>query len=249
MNFKKDYAKYYDIFNKEKDYKKETDFLEKVFEKYFKSKNILDLGCGTGIHDRELISRGYNIFGVDISSKMIDIARSKNIKNAKFSIGDMSNFDLDKKFDVCITMFAAIGYLNDNKQIENYIKCVKNHLVKEGLLILDCWNGLGVLRDLPASRLNIFESENIKIERVSYPRLNAIKHVCEVKFKVKIFDRGNLIKEYSEDHSVRFFFPQELKKYLEDAGFEILEICKPFELGTVVDESDWHMSVVAKLKK
>lgn len=41
----KDYAKYYDLIYKDKDYEKEVDFIENIFWKN-KPKKILEVGCG-----------------------------------------------------------------------------------------------------------------------------------------------------------------------------------------------------------
>ena len=64
-----DYANFYDNLYKDKDYKKECDYLEKIFNKYSpkKVKTILDLGCGTGSHDLILAKRGYQVTGLDFS--------------------------------------------------------------------------------------------------------------------------------------------------------------------------------------
>jgi len=247
--FDENYAKYYDFFNEGKDYSKEVEFLESVFEKYSSGVNeVLDLACGTGIHAKHLASKGYKIVGIDLSEEMINVAKGKNILGVEFGVGNMKNFNLDRKFDACITMFAAIGYLTKNNEIESYLKSVKRHLKPGGLLILDCWNGLGVMHDLPSSRTKSVEKDNLKIVRTSFPTLDAVNHKCEVRFDVKVFENENLVRKYEERHDVRFFFPQELRKYLEDAGFEVVEICKLFELGGRVGEGDWNMSVVARVK-
>jgi len=45
-----------------------------------KTASILDLGCGTGFVAEELHQKGYtNIFGMDASDEMIEIARRKNV--------------------------------------------------------------------------------------------------------------------------------------------------------------------------
>ena len=56
------------------------------------------------------------------------------------------------------------------------------------------------------------------------------------------------IYEINEKHKVRFFFPQELRKYLEDSGFEVLGMYKSFELDNKVNEDCWNMVIIAKLK-
>ena len=170
MRFDKDYAKYYDLFNQAKDYKNEADFLEEVFKKYGNVKKILDLGCGTGLHTKELLERGYEITGLDLSEEMIDIAKKRN-PSAKFHIGNMNNFNLSNKFDAIICMFSALGYLTENKQLEDFFISCRDHLKDNGLLILDVWNGLGVMRELPSSREKIVERNELKIindKRVRY---------------------------------------------------------------------------------
>lgn len=247
--FDEKYAKYYDLFNTGKDYSEEVGFLEAIFKKYgIYVRDILDLGCGTGIHAQTLSLKGYDVLGLDLSPYMIKIADSRKNEKTEFMIGDMSDFELDRKFDVCISMFAAFGYLTKNEQIKSCLNCIKRHVKKGGLFIFDVWNGLGVIRELPSSRTKETESGNFKIKRTSFPNLNSFNHLCGVKFDVKVFENNSLIDSYEENHSMRFFFPQEIKKYLEDAGFDVLEICDTFKIGTEVNENNWNMCVIARLK-
>ena len=246
--FEENYAKYYDFFNRGKDYTKEVQFLDSVFRKYGSARSILDLGCGTGLHDVLLASRGHKVTGLDLSESMINIANSRKLKNLDFVVGDMSDFSLGKRYNACISMFAAFGYLTENGQIESALESVKRHLNKSGLFVMECWNGLGVMGDLPTSRTKTAQSGNTRIERTSFPTLHASKHVCDVKFDVKIYEDDKLAKNYQELHHMRFLFPQEIRKYLEDSGFKVLETCRAFDLGQEVSEKDWNMVVVAKLK-
>lgn len=247
--FDKKYTEYYELFNKGKNYSNEVEFLEKVFQKYGGNiKKILDLGCGTGMHAELLASKGYEITGLDLSKEMIDIAKSKNIPNTEFIVGEMSNFNLNKKFDVVICMFAAMGYLTENEQIESLFKSIKNHLNPNGLLILDIWNGLGVMNELPTSREKSSEIEGLKIVRRSFPDLDVENHINNVKFKVKVSKKDDIIDEYEENHKVRFFFPKELRKYLEDESFEISKICPSYELDKEISEEDWNIVLISRLK-
>ena len=247
MRFDKDYAKYYDLFNQAKDYKNEADFLEEVFKKYGNVKKILDLGCGTGLHTKELLERGYEITGLDLSEEMIDIAKKRN-PSAKFHIGNMNNFNLSNKFDAIICMFSALGYLTENKQLEDFFISCRDHLKDNGLLILDVWNGLGVMRELPSSREKIVERNELKIIRKSLPELDSKNHINKVRFNVKVFKDNELLREYIEDHTVRFFFPLELKRYMEDIGFELIRICPSFDFSKELTENDWNMVLIGKFK-
>lgn len=246
--FKLDYAKYYDFFNQGKDYVHETAFLKKTFDMYSKKPvmNVLNLGCGTGMHEIELVKHGYHVHGLDLSPEMVAIAQSRNIPNTSFEVGDMSHFKVPKQFDACTVMFAAFGYLTKNQQIESSLKTIHDHLNPEGLAIIEVWNGPGVLTIKPSSRIKEFTRDGIDVHRQSFPTLHAFDQNVEILFKVRLSQNGAVLDQYEELHTMRFFFPQEMIYYFNKAGFDVLEICKTFELGTTVDENEWNMVVIAK---
>jgi len=72
MNVFRDYANYYDALYREKDYKKECDFLEQIWEVSSEPiSRVLDLGCGTGGHALPLAQRGYHVTGGNRSEQML----------------------------------------------------------------------------------------------------------------------------------------------------------------------------------
>jgi len=54
----------------------ECDFIEQEIG-HDKSLKIIDIGCGTGRHAVELVKRGYNITGIDLSESQLNSAREK----------------------------------------------------------------------------------------------------------------------------------------------------------------------------
>lgn len=77
--------------------------------------SILDLGCGTGGHDRKLIDLGAKrVVGIDLSHNMIREA-IKNTKSDKIEYKVMSMDDIDtleEKFDLVVSSLA-IHYVAD----------------------------------------------------------------------------------------------------------------------------------------
>ena len=116
-----DYARYYDLLYKDKDYQREVDYIENLINKYSKNKvkTILDIGCGTGNHDILFAKKDYEICGIDISEEMINIAKSRmhNLNNISFFIGNSENFKLDKKFDVVVSLFHVMSYQIKNESL------------------------------------------------------------------------------------------------------------------------------------
>ena len=80
-----EYARYYDLLYRDKDYAGETDYVDGMIQSHaLEARTILNLGCGSGRHDRELIKKGYQVTGVDSSTVMLDAA-----KNAANDIADL----------------------------------------------------------------------------------------------------------------------------------------------------------------
>lgn len=74
-----------------------------------KGLRVLDAGCGTGYLCRKLSEKGAKVTGVDISSKMIEIAKRKN-PDLKFLVDSCSNLkDLhDSNFDLIISNYVLM---------------------------------------------------------------------------------------------------------------------------------------------
>lgn len=77
--------------------------------------SVLDLGCGTGGHDRKLIDLGAKkVLGIDLSNNMINEARKNtNTDKIEYRVMSMNNIDtIDEKFDLVISSLA-IHYIED----------------------------------------------------------------------------------------------------------------------------------------
>ena len=242
----KDYAEYYDLIYKDKDYEREVGFIEEIFgESKPKPKKILEVGCGTGSYTKILLERGYEVTAVDISEDMLKIASEKCA--CKLIKGDIRDITINEKFDACIAMFAVMGYITENSDIIKALNNIHKHLKPNGIFIFDVWNGLAVMRLLPEQRMKEMENDKIKIVRVAIPNLRAFEHICEVNYKMLILNKGdNTVDEINEKHVVRFYFPQEITHYLEQAGFEVLKICPFMDLNGGVDENVWNITVIGK---
>ncbi len=248
--YQKRYAEYYDILYGDKDYKKECDFVEEILQRYSPNqvKDVLEAGCGTGGHAIPLAKSGYRVIGFDISEAMTKRAeeKSKGIKNLKFHIMDLCNFNLNRKFDACICMFAVMGHINENEEIQKALRNIRKHLKSQGLFIFDFWNGLAVLRNLPSVRVKVLEDKDAKIIRTAEPELDAFSHTCKVHYRLIAIRNNKVLDEIEETPVIRYFFPQEIRHYLECADFEVLKICPFLDLSGRVDENVWNITVVAK---
>jgi len=252
MDVFKKYANFYDLLYEDKDYQRECEFIRDAFDTYGTKEitSVLDLGCGTGSHALIFADMGYNVTGVDQSETMLDIARAKaaeNNKNIRFRRQDVRNLDLSQQFDAAVAMFAVMGYQTSNKDFEDTLISVYNHLSPGGLLIFDVWFGPAVLVEKPQDRVKVIELPNKKIIRYAQPVLDVIHHTVEVNYTVlEITERKTT--EISEHHLMRYFFYQEIVYFLEKNGFELLRIGPFMDLNNSVDESCWNIEVICEKK-
>lgn len=102
---------------------------------------VLDLACGTGRLSIPLAQKGLQVTGLEISEPMLNRAQEKAVGfDIKWLQGDITNFNLDDKFDL-ITLagnsFQALLTIEDQL---NLLRCVKAHLKPKGLFVFDTRN-------------------------------------------------------------------------------------------------------------
>lgn len=106
-----------------------------------KDKTILDLGCGFGEHCKGFVESGAKkVIGIDISEKMLEIAKQENADSKITYINmPMENiFELTEKFDIIISSLA-FHYVED---FAGVVKNVYNLLNENGIFIFSQENPL-----------------------------------------------------------------------------------------------------------
>jgi ubiquinone/menaquinone biosynthesis C-methylase UbiE len=73
------------------------------------AKNVLELGCGTG-SILKCLQDVYEVSGLDISGKMLSVARKK-VPQSKLFRQDMIDFRIDGRFDVILCVFDSINHV------------------------------------------------------------------------------------------------------------------------------------------
>jgi SAM-dependent methyltransferase len=99
------------------------------------AKNVLELGCGTGSMLKHL-QHAYEVYGLDISSKMLSIARKK-VPRAKFFRQNMVDFQIDDRFDVILCVFDSINHVRRFSEWKKVFANARRHLTPGGCFIFD----------------------------------------------------------------------------------------------------------------
>lgn len=220
-------CRYYDMLELDhKDTDGRNEFLNKTFKKY-NINSVFDLTCGTGAQAIYLLENGYSVKASDYSKGMIDIANQKLRKKKhhhKFIKADMRTVYLGEA-DAVISMFNAIGHLSKN-QFRSALRNVKRNLKPNGYYIFDIYNSISMDKYLPKHKHIdvVFSKDNLFIVRYCKNILNKKTGILTTKH---IWHIQNYMKPYKELKNIwdlQLYTYSELKKLLEEEGFEILEL-------------------------
>jgi len=89
-------------------------------------KKMLEVGCGTGHWTAFFANKGFDVTGVDISSKMLQVASSKGIRSARYTLVDCRNLPFDRNtFDVACAI-TALEFMSDARTaLAEIARCVR----------------------------------------------------------------------------------------------------------------------------
>ena len=264
MQVFKDYAAYYDLLYKDKNYIEEVNYIDNRIREYdywilkqvqddtFRARTILEMGCGTGKHAALLVNKGYNLTGVDFSQSMINLANQRladeNISKTKldFLVGDARNISLNKRFDIVLSLFHVVSYMVTDLDITKMFKTVSDHLNKGGIFIFDCWYGPAVLANEPEKRVKELENESFKLKRFATPVHDVNKKQVDVKYDISLEDKlsGNKFS-FNELHKMRYLFKPELELFLKQSGLELVKD-EEWLTGKDINKDTWGACFICR---
>ncbi len=153
-----------------------SEYFETAFEK---GSSVLDIGCGSGRDVKTLLEKGYNAYGIDPCSELIDIIKNKNSDiSDHFFIGNLPDgfkkID-DKKFDGVLCT-AVLMHIPD-KDLLDSVYAIKNVLNKNGKVIISIPHSRGDMeedeRDTKGRLMKIRDPWDLRLlfERVGFETL------------------------------------------------------------------------------
>jgi 2-polyprenyl-3-methyl-5-hydroxy-6-metoxy-1,4-benzoquinol methylase len=98
----------------------------------------LDIGCGTGTFARQLAARAEHVLAIDLSPRMIEIARerSASYSNIEYQVADILEWEFPRQHFDCIASIATFHHL----PMGTLLPRVRDALSEQGvLLVLDLY--------------------------------------------------------------------------------------------------------------
>ncbi len=188
---------------------------------------ILDLACGTGRHTIPLSEEGYGVVGLDISRKLLKIAKSRQ-SSIQLVRADMRHLPFKSAaFVAAVSMDASFGYLPTEEEDMQSLRELREALKQNGTIIVDVFNRERLLKKYSAK-----PSANSKPREYPSFYLSQKRTVDENGEKLcdlwVICDKVDG-KTRSFRHIARLYTFERLQKLLEKAGFAVKQVYGDYE--------------------
>ena len=120
-----------------KDYAKESEFVtEAIRRRHPGANSLLEIAVGTG-RFLQFLQRSFpEVEGLDLSEAMLARARER-LPDVPLHAGDMTSFQLSRRFDVVCCLFHSIAYCRTVERLHATVQAMAAHLAPGGLLLID----------------------------------------------------------------------------------------------------------------
>lgn len=240
------YSKYYDLLYSSKNYNEEAEYVADCINKYgSNAKDVLEFGSGTGIHGMLLRKMGYDVFGIERSEQMVEQAKLSGFPCMQ---ADISDFKLERRFDIVLALFHVISYLNDNDSLVKTFRNAFNQLNPNGLFMFDIWYSPAVYYQKPETRVKNVENDEISVIRFAEPEIHINANVVDVNYSILVKNKfTNQWLEFKEKHPMRHFSVPEIDLLARLTGFEIIQV-EEFVTANQPTENTWGVNFILRKK-
>jgi SAM-dependent methyltransferase len=179
---------------------------------------ILDIACGYGRHAIELVQRGYNVTGLDLSLPLLiraaDEAQRRSLA-VNFVHADMREMAFEKQFDGAYSMLTSFGYFDEDTNLR-VAERIGRALKPGARFLLDVVNRDYVVSDLPV-RVWWEGTGCVVLEEVDFNF-----HTSRiVTHRSIVFEDG---RQLEQEISVRAYSLHEIGRLLRQAGFRVMDV-------------------------
>ncbi|MEO8445844.1 MAG: class I SAM-dependent methyltransferase [bacterium] len=210
-------AKFYDALYHFIDYKTSSDRLREIINAYNPdAKTLLDTACGTGKHIGHL-KEHFKTEGLDINGELLEIARIRN-PGSIFHEFDMTDFELNKKYDVITCLFSSIAYVKTPENLYKAVSSMEKHLSKGGLLIIEPWFSKENFW-INSVTANHYDEKDFKITWMYTSKLMDSLSILDIHYLVGTPEE---VSHFTEKHEIGLFDESEYRGAMERTGLKVV---------------------------
>lgn len=239
--FSSDYSQFYDTFHQDKNYASEVlEVLSLVDVSSKQGSKILDFGCGSGMHIREFLRQGFEIFGYDPSEYMVKQAQSNNPSTSNL-FSDLRLLNVE--FDFVYSLFDVINYQVKDDDLMKYVRTISDQLKIGGVVLIDGWHLPGVLQNPPKNVVKDYLLGGRKIRRIVTPQISTQKNLFPLEIQLMDVLTDKVFS--NQIHIMRAFTHEEIQDLLLENGFDNLDFYDGRNYRQRLHEGSWKFVVRA----
>ena len=218
-------AGYYDELTEDVAYARRADFIEKLMGRSrVPVRTVLDLACGTGTMTALFTQRGYELVAVDGSEDMLAVAREKaeglDGVPPVFLHQEMSKLDLYGTVEAAICCLDSLNYLTSPRDLRRTLARLRLFIQPGGVLVFDI-NTPEKLRKLDGQ---VFLDEREDVYCIWRTEFEKRGKICTYYMDIFSREQDGLWRRDFEYHRQRAYEVEELRGYLQEAGFTEIRI-------------------------
>lgn len=213
---------YYPLLYRKRDNEEAKAFIDALLDRLSvpDGARILDLACGRGRHAAYFADKGFQVTGLDISTRSIEEAKSRyQAPNLEFYIHDMRDYFRINYFDFIFNFFTSFGYFDNPNDNRSVIRAMYAGLKPGGRVMIDFMNTEKVVNDL-------VEREKTEAEGITFD----IRRVVENGYIRKHIYFEVEGKKYAFTESVQALLPHHFHTWLNEFGFRLLDEYGDYQL-------------------
>jgi hypothetical protein len=202
---------------------------------------LLELAIGTGRIALPLASEGISVDGIDFSTSMVDLLRSKpGGKDLNVKIADFKHVDMDNQYSLIFIIWNSLFNLLTQRDQATCFTNVAKHLTSGGLFAIEVY--------MPSFLYRMVGDQEVKTEAIETDsvRLGVLKHdpVNQMleNSHVTLSATGTRFDPVVQ----RYAWPSELDLMANNAGLELSDRWSGWNREKFDADSARHISVYQK---
>ncbi|GEM_PF-4501524 len=186
------------------------------------------------------------LVGIDKSLSMLEIAKNRLIDfDIDLSVAEFDNFRFEEKFSVILIPLGGLQHVTDVEDVVLIFKNIKQHLTKDGILIVDI-ESMGSEFSVPGIQplLEHWTREYVKNDQVYQVTKwvsvasDPIHSLRNVTWHFDMQEKDGYLRRMSSQFQLRSFILSELSLVAQIAGLKIENIWGDYNYEVFSDESE-----------
>lgn len=229
----------YDNLMETVDYARWTDFvLALVKNSGDNPQNILELGCGTGNITLELLERGYEVVGVDISEEMLELAEDKTMEFGEKIIlieQDITELDFEVyEIDTVIACNDTFNYILEEEKLQGLFDYLYPRIKTGGQFVFDISSEYKLQNILGNHTYGESFEDMAFLWENFYDEKSGL-----IQMEINIFTQeGKLYHRDIETHYQRSYGVEKMVEMLTKSGFRHIKVYADFEMQEPSEKSE-----------